>query len=57
VARRWVKLGDWTDKSHSWSAPLQAFKGDGIDEVAVLMQSGTVEKPRTMLGATLAAIH
>jgi hypothetical protein len=57
VARRWVKLGDWTDKAHVWSAPLQSVKGDGVDEVAVLVQSGSADKPRTILGATLAAIH
>jgi len=57
VVRRWVKLGDWTDTAHSWSVPTQNVKGEGVDEVAVLVQSGTVEKPRTILGATLAALR
>jgi hypothetical protein len=57
VLRRWVKLGDWTGNADSWSAPLRALEGDGIDGVAVLVQSGTVEKPRAILGATLAAIR
>jgi hypothetical protein len=57
VVRRWVKLGDWNGKANSWSVPLQTLKGEGIDEAAVLVQSGTVEKPKAILGATLAAIH
>ena len=57
VVRRWIKLGDWTGKANSWSIPVQSLKGDGIDEAAVLVQSGTTEKPKAILGATLAALH
>lgn len=61
VVRRWIKLGDWSGKANSWSIPIQALKGDGkgdgIDEAAVLVQSGTKEKPKAILGATLAAIQ
>jgi hypothetical protein len=57
VARRWLKLGDWTGKANSWSIPAQTFKAANIDEAAVLVQGGTVEKPKAILGATLAAIH
>jgi hypothetical protein len=57
VVRRWLKLGDWVGKANSWSLPAQALKGDGVDEAAILLQSGTVEKPKTILGATLAAIQ
>jgi hypothetical protein len=57
VVRRWIKLGDWTGKANSWSVPMQTLKGDGIDEAAVLVQSGTPEKPKAILSATLAAIH
>ena len=57
VVRRWVKLGDWTGKANSWSLPVQTLKGANIDEAAVLVQSGTSDKPKTILGATLAAIH
>jgi hypothetical protein len=57
VVRRWVKLGDWSGKAHSWSAPMHVLKGDDIDGAAVLVQSGTVEKPRAILGATLVAIR
>ena len=56
VLRRWVKLGDWTGKANSWSLPLQALAGDGIDSAAVLVQGGTVEKPRALLGAALAEL-
>ena len=57
VVRRWLKLGDWVGKANSWSVPLQTLEGDGIDEAAVLVQSGTVEKPKAILGAALAAIR
>ena len=56
VLRRWVKLGDWTGKANSWSLPLQELSGDGIDSAAVLVQGGTVEKPRALLGAALAEL-
>jgi hypothetical protein len=57
VARRWIKLGDWTGKANAWSVPLQTLKGNGIDTAAVLLQSGTTAKPKTILGATLASIR
>jgi hypothetical protein len=36
---------------------VQKLKGDGVDEAAVVVQSGTAEKPKAILGATLATIH
>jgi hypothetical protein len=57
VARRWLKLGDWTGKAGTWSVPLHLLKGDGIDEAAILVQSGTMEKPKTILGAAFAGIQ
>jgi hypothetical protein len=56
VARRWVKLGDWTGKAGSWRVPMQKLEGDGIDTAAVLVQSGSAERPNAILGAVLAAI-
>ena len=57
VVRKWIKLGEWNGKEHTWTVPLQTLKGDDIDEAAVLLQTGTMDKPKTILGATLAAIH
>jgi hypothetical protein len=57
VVRRWVKLGDWSGHAASWSAPVQSLAGDGIDEVAVLVQTGTMEKPKAILGAAFSALH
>jgi hypothetical protein len=57
VARRWIKVGDWTGNAKSWSVPMQALAGDGIDKAAVLLQSGTGEKPRTILGAAFATLR
>jgi hypothetical protein len=57
VARRWIKLGDWTGNANSWSVPVQTLKAANVDEAAVLVQSGTTEKPKAILGATLAGIQ
>jgi hypothetical protein len=57
VARRWIKLGDWDGHAKSWSVPMQTLADDDIDEAAVLLQSGTVEKPRAILGAAFAALR
>jgi hypothetical protein len=57
VVRRWIKLGEWTGKANSWSIPVQTLKGANVDEAAVVLQSGTTEKPKAILGATLAAIQ
>jgi hypothetical protein len=57
VVRRWVKLGDWSGKVNSWSVPSQALKGEGIDEAAVLVQGGTADRPKAILGATFASLH
>jgi hypothetical protein len=57
VARRWVKLGTWSGKGEAWNVPLRELDGDGVDEAAVMIQSGTVDKPSVMLGAAVAAVH
>jgi hypothetical protein len=57
VVRRWLKLGDWTGRANSWNVPLQALEQDGIDRAAVLVQSGTAEKPKMILGAALAGLR
>jgi hypothetical protein len=57
VVRRWIKLGDWAGHAKSWSVPMQTLAGDGIDEAVVLLQSGTNEKPRAILGAAHAALR
>jgi hypothetical protein len=57
VARHWVKLGTWNGKTETWSLPIQDFGDEGIDEAAVMVQGGTVEKPSAIYGAAVAAIH
>jgi hypothetical protein len=57
VARRWVKLGDWSGHARTFSAPAQTLAGDGIDEAVVLVQMGSPERPQTILGAAFAALH
>jgi len=57
AVRRWVKLGDWSGHAISWSIPVQTLAGEGIDEAAVLLQVGTSDKPRAILGAALTALR
>jgi hypothetical protein len=37
--------------------PAQTLSGEGIDGAAVLVQMGTPDKPKTILGAAFAALH
>jgi hypothetical protein len=57
VVRRWIKLGSWNGKSENFTVPLDAIKFDGVDAVAVILQSGSFEKPGTIMGASLASLH
>ena len=57
VARRWLKLEDWNGKAHTWTVPLRDVAGEGVDSAAVMVQTGTVERPSPILGARMAALH
>jgi hypothetical protein len=57
VARHWVKLGTWNGKAETFAVPIEDFGDDSIDEAAVMVQGGTIEKPSAMFGAAVAAIH
>jgi hypothetical protein len=57
VARRWIKLDAWNGKEHTWTVPVRDFGDDSINGAAVIVQSGTVEKPNAMLGAGFASLH
>lgn len=51
VVRRWLKLGDWSGKKQSWSVPIADIRGDRVDVVAAIIQSGSPAKPGPILGA------
>jgi len=55
VVRRWVKLGDWTGTARNFTVPLADF--EAADAMAVIVQSGTGDRPGTMLGAALASVR
>jgi hypothetical protein len=57
VGRRWVKLGDWNGKAASWTMPADKIRDDGVDAAAVMIQSGSSDKPGPMLGAALANLR
>ena len=55
VVRRWVKLGDWNGAARNFTVPLADF--EAADAMAVIVQSGTGDRPGTMLGAALASVR
>jgi hypothetical protein len=57
VVRRWVKLGNWQGKSESFTIPVDAIRFDGVDAVAVILQSGSFEKPGAIMGASLTSLY
>ena len=56
VVRRWVRLGVWNGTAATWSIPLADFKSDGVDAVAVIVQSGGASAPGPMLGAAFMSL-
>ena len=57
VARRWIKLGDWTGKAETFSVSVADFQNGSIDGAAVLVQTGAASAPKVMLGAAQVAIR
>ena len=57
VVRRWVKLGTWSGKGETFTVPVDAIKSTGVDAVAVILQSGSPDRPGAVLGASLASLH
>jgi hypothetical protein len=56
VVRRWVRIGVWNGKAATWSIPLADFKSEGVDAVAVIVQSGAASAPGPMLGAAFMSL-
>ncbi len=56
VVRRWVRIGVWNGTPATWSIPLSDFKTDGVDAVAVIVQSGAASVPGPMLGAAFMSL-
>jgi hypothetical protein len=57
IVRRWVKLGDWSGSARTVSVPLRDVAGEGIDQMAVMLQAGTKESPGPMLGAAVTPLR
>lgn len=56
IVRRWIKLGEWTGVAQTWTMPVKDVEIEGVDEVAVLVQSGTAAAPGPMLAAAQASL-
>ncbi len=61
VVRRWVKLGDWRGEKQTFRVkvselPDAKFSLADIDHAAVLLQSGSQQKPGVILGAAMTPI-
>jgi hypothetical protein len=57
VVRDWVKLGDWDGTAKKFSIPVSEVSTDGVNSLAVLVQSGVAAKPGVMLGAAKIDLH
>jgi hypothetical protein len=55
VARSWLRL-DQTN-GRTWNVPVDKIVGEGVSSAAVLVQSGTAERPGLMLGAAVASLR
>jgi hypothetical protein len=53
VVRGWRKLGAYSGAEATWSVPLSQIADGHIDGAAVIVQSGSREKPGLVLGAAL----
>lgn len=57
VARRWLKLGEWSGKPESWTMPLSQIGAEGVNQAVVLVQRGSADNPGVMLGAGVADLR
>jgi hypothetical protein len=57
VVRRWLKLDAGNGKANMFTVPFHDFDSEGVNAAAVLVQTGTAEKPNAMLGAAIASIR
>jgi hypothetical protein len=55
VARRWIRLDPANSKA--WTIPVQDIASEGVNQAAVIVQGGTIERPGPVLGAAMAAIR
>lgn len=56
VVRGWIKLGTWAGAEATWRIPINQLEPGDADALAVLVQSGTADKPGAMIGAALAGM-
>jgi hypothetical protein len=57
VVRRWIKLGEWNGAPATWTIPVKDFQSERVDEVAVIVQSGTAAAPGPMLAAAITPVR
>jgi hypothetical protein len=55
VARSWLRLDQSNGKT--WTVPVDKIEGEGVSNAAVLVQSGTPERPGLILGAAMASLR
>jgi hypothetical protein len=56
VVRGWIRLGEWSGAPASFKLAREEIPAEDADTVAVLVQSGTPERPGAMVGAALAGL-
>jgi hypothetical protein len=56
VVRRWIHLGSWSGPASSWTLSASELAGDDADQVAVIVQNGSDDRPGLIIGAALATL-
>ena len=56
VVRGWIRLGEWSGASTTFRLTRREIPLDDADALAVLVQSGTPERPGAMVGAALSSL-
>lgn len=56
IVRGWIRLGPWTGGAARYELDLSRIQQDGIDQVVVMVQSGSPGAPGPILGAAKLAL-
>ena len=56
IVRGWVRLGPWTGGPARYEVDLSRLQQDGVDQVVVMVQSGSPGAPGPILGAAKLAL-
>ncbi|QTL05065.1 DUF1223 domain-containing protein [Aquabacter sp. L1I39] len=56
IVRGWIRLGPWTGTAARYEVDMSRLQQDGVDQVVVMVQSGSPGAPGPILGAAKLAL-